>query len=470
MTSDYRQKEQHQKILQQAMSQHEKDIAYVIHPQTNLSAHEKTGPMIINRGDGIHVYDDQGKEYIEGVSGLWCASLGYSEERLINAAMEQMRALPYGQTFAHRSNEPTIALSEKLIELAPVPMSKVLFQSSGSEANDTAIKLAWYYHHANGNPTKKKVIGRVRGYHGTGLATASVTGLPHMHSDFNLPFNWVLHTDCPHYYRFAKDGETETEFTDRLIGNIAQMIEKEGPDNIAAFFAEPILGVGGVVIPPKDYFPKLQALLKKHDILLVADEVICGFGRTGNMWGSQTVGMEPDMITCAKALSAAYMPISAVLVSNPIYQAMVFESETIGTFGHGYTYGGHPTCAAVALETLAIYQENNIVQHVREVGGYMQQQLAQFKDHPLVGDVRGVGLLAGIELVKDKATRAPFDKPQMTAGKVCDFAEQQGLLIRPIAGETLALAPPLITRPEQIDIIVQKTADALDATYRWLKG
>ncbi len=451
-------------------TQHEKDIAYVVHPQTNLGQHEKSGPLIASRGEGIYIYDDAGTKYIEGMSGLWCASLGFSEERLINAAAEQMRKLPYGQTFAHRSNEPTIALSEKLIEMAPVPMSKVLFQSSGSEANDTAIKLAWYYHHAKGNPSKKKVIGRVRGYHGTGLATASVTGLPHMHSDFNLPFDWVLHTDCPHYYRLAKEGETETDFVNRLVSNLEQLIEDEGADNIAAFFAEPILGVGGVVIPPADYFPKIQAVLKRHDILLVADEVICGFGRTGEMWGCLTVGMQPDMITCAKALSAAYMPISAVLLSQPIYEAMVSESDKIGTFGHGYTYGGHPVCAAVALEALAIYEERNIVQHVREVGDYFLKRLAEFSDHPLVGDVRGAGLLAAIELVKDKTTKAPFDKPQLMAAKVAEFAEQEGLLVRPIAGETLAFAPPLITTKAEIDMIIEKTAIALDATYRWYKG
>ena len=451
-------------------TQHEKDIAYVVHPQTNLGQHEKNGPLIASRGEGIYIYDDAGTKYIEGMSGLWCASLGFSEERLINAAAEQMRKLPYGQTFAHRSNEPTIALSEKLIGMSPVPMSKVLFQSSGSEANDTAIKLAWYYHHAKGNPDKKKVIGRVRGYHGTGLATASVTGLPHMHTDFNLPFDWVLHTDCPHYYRLAKEGESETDFVNRLVSNLEQLIEDEGADNIAAFFAEPILGVGGVVIPPADYFPKIQAVLKRHDILLVADEVICGFGRTGEMWGSLTVGMQPDMITCAKALSAAYMPISAVLLSQPIYEAMVSESDKIGTFGHGYTYGGHPVCAAVALEALAIYEERNIVQHVREVGHYFLKRLAGFSDHPLVGDVRGAGLLAGIELVKDKTTKAPFDKPQSVVAKVAEFAEQEGLLVRPIAGETLAFAPPLIITKAEIDMIIEKTAIALDATYRWYRG
>ena len=451
-------------------TQHEKDIAYVVHPQTNLGQHEKNGPLIASRGEGLYIYDDAGTKYIEGMSGLWCASLGFSEERLINAAAEQMRKLPYGQTFAHRSNEPTIALSEKLIGMSPVPMSKVLFQSSGSEANDTAIKLAWYYHHAKGNPDKKKVIGRVRGYHGTGLATASVTGLPHMHTDFNLPFDWVLHTDCPHYYRLAKEGESETDFVNRLVSNLEQLIEDEGADNIAAFFAEPILGVGGVVIPPADYFPKIQAVLKRHDILLVADEVICGFGRTGEMWGSLTVGMQPDMITCAKALSAAYMPISAVLLSQPIYEAMVSESDKIGTFGHGYTYGGHPVCAAVALEALAIYEERNIVQHVREVGHYFLKRLAGFSDHPLVGDVRGAGLLAGIELVKDKTTKAPFDKPQSVVAKVAEFAEQEGLLVRPIAGETLAFAPPLITTKAEIDMIIEKTAIALDATYRWYRG
>lgn len=452
-------------------SNYSKDISYVIHPQTNLRTHESIGPQIISRGEGIYIYDEQGKKYLEGVSGLWCASLGFSEQRLVNAATKQLNLLPFCQTFAHRSNNPTIELAEQLINIAPVPMSKVLFQSSGSEANDTAIKLAWYTHQAAGKPNKIKIIGRQRGYHGTGAATASVTGLPHLHRDFNLPFDWILHTDCPHHYRFAESGESEEAFATRLANNLEAMILKENPDTIAAFFAEPILGVGGVVIPPATYFEKIQKVLKKYDILLIADEVICGFGRTGNMWGSQTVDMKPDMITCAKALSASYLPISALLVSERVYLSMLEQSDKIGTFGHGYTYGGHPVCAAVALETLKIYQERDIVAQVRETGTYMQKRLQEFSDHQLVGQVRGAGLLAGIELVKDKSTKEPFHPPQKVANYTTQVAETEGLCIRPIAGETLAFAPPLITTEQEIDQIVDITAIALDKTLDFiLKG
>ncbi|MCE9664697.1 aminotransferase [Halomonas sp. M5N1S17] len=449
---------------------HKKDITYLVHPQTNLALHERQGPAVLARGEGVYVEDDQGKRYIEGVSGLWCTALGYSEERLIEAAVRQLRTLPYGQTFAHRSNAPTIELAEKLVQMAPVPMSKALFQSSGSEANDTAIKLAWYYHHAQGKPGKRKIIGRQRGYHGTGLATASVTGLPHMHEEFNLPFDWVLHVDCPHYYRFGRPGESEAQFTERMIGNVEALIEKEGADNIAAFFAEPIMGVGGVVVPPSDYFPRLNVLLERHDILLIADEVICGFGRTGQLWGSQTVGMRPDILTSAKALSSAYLPISATLMTESIYQAMVQQSERLGIFGHGYTYGGHPVCAAVALEALKIYEERDIAGQARAKGDYLASRLEPLREHPLVGDIRGAGLLMGIELVRDKSTKAQFEPSQGVAKQVVDIAEAHGLLIRPIAGDTIAIAPPLIIEEAQLDEIVTTLSLALDRVATGLEA
>ncbi|WP_020680029.1 aminotransferase [Marinobacterium rhizophilum] len=449
-------------------SNKDKDIAYVIHPHTNFRLHEQVGPSIIERGEGVYIVDDSGKRYIEGVSGLWCTSLGFSEPRLVEAATRQLNTLPFCQNFAHRSSQPAIELAEKLIEIAPVPMSKVLFQCSGTEANDTAIKLAWYHHRARGNDRKVKVIGRARGYHGTGVVTAGVTGLPHFHMEFNLPLDWVLHTDCPHYYRFAEAGETEEDFATRLADNLEQMILREGPETIAAFFAEPVMGVGGVVIPPATYFDKIQRVLKRHDILLIADEVICGFGRTGTMWGTQSQQMQPDLITCAKALSSSYLPISAVLISETIYASMKAQTDKVGMFAHGYTYGGHPVCAAVALETLKLYEERNILAQVQENGAYMLQRLNEFADHPLVGDVRGVGMLAGLELVRDKATRAPFDVPQKVAGFAAQAAQDEGLMIRPIAGETLAFAPPLIISRNEIDRMIEMTATALDRTQRWV--
>ena len=341
-----------------------RDIAYHVHPQTDLKGHQTDGPLVIDRGEGVYVWDDAGNRYIEAMAGLWCASLGFSERRLADVAYEQMKKLPYGHTFYSRGHEPSIDLAERLLGIAPVPMSKVLFQCSGSEATDTAIKPVWYYNNAIGRPEKKKIIGRIRGYHGTTAAAVSLSGQPLMHADFDLPFPQFKHTDFPHYYRFHHDGESEEEFATRMADNLEKLILEEGPETVAAFFAEPVQGAGGAIVPPATYFEKIQAVLRKYDVLFVADEVICGFGRTGNMWGSQTYDLKPDMLTCAKALSASYMPISAVLVSEPIYQAMVSESEKVGVFGHGYTYAAHPVASAVALETLKIYEEIDIVARV----------------------------------------------------------------------------------------------------------
>ncbi|GGO85432.1 aspartate aminotransferase family protein [Marinobacterium nitratireducens] len=449
-------------------SNQERDIAYVVHPHTNFDTHEKIGPHILERGEGVYVIDDKGNRYIEGVSGLWCTSLGFSEQRLVDAATKQMSTLPFCQTFAHRSNRPAIELAEKLIEIAPVPMSKVLFQCSGSEANDTAIKLAWYHHRARGHDRKVKIIGRDRGYHGTGAATASVTGLPYYHVDFNIPFEWVLHTDCPNHYRFAQAGESEEAFATRLASNLEDMILREGPENIAAFFAEPVMGVGGVVVPPATYFEKIQAVLKRHDILLIADEVICGFGRTGTMWGCQSQGIQPDLITCAKAMSAAYLPISAVLISETVYESMKEQTKKIGGFAHGYTYGGHPVCAAVALETIKIYEERNILGQVQESGAYLRERLEEFANHSLVGDIRGVGLMQAIELVRNKETREQFNINQQVAGFVSKSAQDDGVIIRPVTGDTLAFAPPLIISRSEIDLIIGATAAALDKTEKWV--
>ena len=446
-----------------------RDVATVLHPFTDLKAHEEDGPFIIDRGSGVYVTDENGKTYIEGMSGLWCASLGFSERRLVDAAARQMAELPYNQTFLGRSHGTTIDLAERLLSLSPVPMSRILFASSGSEANDTAVKLVWYYNNAEGRPERRKIIGRRNGYHGTTVATTSLSGIPDLHRDFNLPIAGVLHADCPHHYRFARPGETEEEFADRLAANLEKLILDEGPETVAAFIAEPVMGVGGVIVPPETYFEKVQAVLREYGVLFIVDEVICGFGRTGNMFGSETFGLRPDLMCCAKALSSAYLPISATFVSEPIYRAMVAESEKIGVFGHGYTYSGHPVAAAVALETLDIYEERDVVGHVRAVAPRFQEVFRSLADRPLVGEVRGVGLMAGIELVADKPGKRPFDPALKVGAYLASRAREYGLIVRAL-GDTVVCAPPLVVTEDEIDKLGTRFHRALaDTEARFLK-
>ena len=445
-----------------------RDIAYYLHPYTNLKVHEKEGPLVITEGKGIYVYDENGKAYIEGLAGLWCTALGFDEERLVEAAMAEMRKLPYYHSFSHASHDVGIDLAEKLVQMAPVPMSKVFFTNSGSEANDTAVKLVWYYNNALDRPRKKKIISRIKAYHGVTVASASLTGLPNNHRDFDLPIANILHTDCPHHYRFAEPGESEEAFATRMAENLEKMILEEGPETVAAFIAEPVMGAGGVFVPPPTYFEKVQAVLKKHDVLFIVDEVICGFGRTGNLWGCETFNLEPDIMTIAKALTSAYLPLGAVLISEPIYQALVKESEKIGIFGHGYTCTGHPVCAAVALEALKIYEERDIVGHVRRVAPRLQDGLRRLADHPLVGEVRGIGLVAAVELVKDKATKESFDPAGAVGIYLSKQAQKHGLIVRAL-GDTIAFSPPLIMTGEEIDEMLARFGKALDDTEAWVR-
>lgn len=440
-----------------------RDIANVLHPYTDLKMHQEVGPVVITHGKGVRVWDDAGKDYIEGVAGLWCASLGFDNERLVQAAATQMRKLPFYHAFSAKSHEPCIDLAEMLIQRAPVPMSKVFFANSGSEANDSAIKMIWYYNNAVGRPAKKKIIGRNRGYHGITLASASLTGLPWNHRGFDVPLPGFFHTMTPHYYGMGEPGESEDAFATRCADELEKLILAEGPDTVAAMFAEPIMGAGGVLIPPRGYFPKIQAVLRKYDVLLVADEVICGFWRTGHYWGSQTLDVQPDILTCAKALSSSYLPISAVMVNDPVFQGLAKQSHEIGTFGHGFTYSGHPVPAAVAIETLKIYDELDIGAHVGRVGAHMQAGLRRrFADHPLVGEVRGVGLIAAIELVADKATKRKFPPAAGIAGRWTKLIEAQGVITRAVAGEMLCLSPPLIITEAEVDDMLDRIGRALD--------
>lgn len=450
-----------------AASSFSRDVATTLHPYTNLKTHQSEGPLVIAGGRGVFVQDERGKEYLEALAGLWCVSLGFSEPRLVEAAHRQMQRLPYYHTFAHKAHDTGIELAERLLSIAPVPMSKVFFVNSGSEANDTVVKLVWYYNNALGRTQKKKIISRTKAYHGVTVATASLTGLPNNHRDFDLPIANVLHADCPHYYRFSSPGETEEAFATRMAESLEQRILKEDPGTVAAMIAEPVMGAGGVILPPATYWEKIQAVLRKYDVLLISDEVICGFARTGHMWGTTTYGMQPDMLTCAKALSSGYLPIAAVMVSSRIYDALVSESEKIGVFAHGFTYSGHPVPSAVALETLKIYEERDILGHVRKVAPRMQEGLRRFASHPLVGETRGVGLLGAIELVADKSTKAPFD-PKLGAGAfLAKRAHHHGLIIRPI-GDTIAFCPPLIVNEGEIDLMFDRFSRALDDTAAYI--
>jgi 4-aminobutyrate--pyruvate transaminase len=444
-----------------------RDIAYQVHPQTNIRLHEAEGPLIIARGEGAYILDNEGRRYLDAMSGLWCVSLGYSDKAVKEAVKAQIDDLAYFHLFAHRSNNPSIDLAQRLIEKAP-GMSKVIFQCSGSEANDTAAKLIWYYWNARGRPAKKKIIARRRAYHGTGIASGSLTSLPNIHREFDLPLDRFLHTTCPHFYREGRPGESEAEFVARMADELEQLILAEDPNTVGGFFAEPVMGTGGVVVAPAGYFEAIQKVLKKYEILTVSDEVITGFGRTGSYWGAETVGYSPDIITCAKSLSSAYLPISAVLISEPIYEAMRAQSDKVGVFGHGYTYGGHPVCAAAALAAMQRYDELDTTRNARENGAYLQQRLQAFADHPLVGEVRGIGLMAGVELVRDKETRVPFD-PALAFGLACSkFALERGLVTRNL-GDTMSFSPPLIVGRKEIDEIVTIFAAALDETLAWTK-
>jgi 4-aminobutyrate--pyruvate transaminase len=440
-----------------------RDIANVLHPNTDLKMHQEIGPVVITHGKGVRVWDDSGKEYIESVAGLWCASLGFDNERLVQAAATQMRKLPFYHAFTSKSHEPVIDLAEMLIARAPVPMSKVFFANSGSEANDTAIKMVWYFNNALGRPNKKKLIGRIKGYHGITLAAASLTGLPANHRSFDVPLDRFIHTVTPHHYHGALPGESEEDFATRCADDLEKLILAEGPDTVAAMWAEPVMGAGGVIVPPATYYEKIQAVLRKYDILFVADEVICGFWRTGNYWGSQTMNMQPDILVCAKALSSSYLPISAVMVNDRVFQALSTESHKIGTFGHGYTYSGHPVPAAVAIETLKIYDELDIGGHVGEVGPYLQASLrSRFADHPMVGEVRGLGLIAAIEFVADKATHANFDPAAKIGARLVKLCEANGVISRALPGDVLAFSPPLIITKAEVDEMLDRMTTALD--------
>ncbi len=444
-----------------------KDLRHLLHPTTNLAQHQANGPRVLTRAEGAYIWDNQGNQYLEAMAGLWCTALGYGEEELARVAYEQMKNLSYNQLFGGKTNEASVLLAEKLKAMVPMDAGRVFFGLSGSDANDTQVKLMWYYNNSVGRPEKKKIISRTRGYHGVTVASGSLTGLPPFHKHFDLPIPGILHTDCPHYYRGQEGGESEAEFVDRIVGNLESLIAREGPETIAAFIAEPIMGAGGVVVPPAGYYQKVQALLKSHDILFIDDEVICGFGRTGRPFGAETFGIEPDTMSVAKAVSSAYLPLSAVLLPEFMYEAFTAMSAELGNFSHGFTYSGHPVCAAVALRNLELMEERDLFAHAARMGDLMQDRLAQLAEHPLVGEVRGAGLIGAVELVADKETRAAFPASRGVGAYCMGRCEANGLISRAM-GDSMALCPPLIITDAQIDEIFSKLELALNETLTWV--
>jgi len=440
-----------------------RDLESLLHPVSPLAELDPHKQVVIERAKGIHLWDSAGNEYIDGLAGLWCTALGYGNEEIAQVAYEQMKKLSYGHLFFERSHEGAIELAERLKAMVPGEFSKVFFGLSGSDANDTQIKLIRYFNNALGRPEKKKIISRQKAYHGGSFASASATGLPAFHKGFDLPAEGFLHVSCPHHYRFGQPGESETEFATRLAKELADLILQEGPETVAAFIAEPIMGAGGVLVPPETYFEKIQVVLREYDVLFIDDEVITGFGRTGNAFAAQTFDLHPDTMSLAKSLTSAYLPLSAVMVPESIHDALLSIGPEWGLFGHGFTYSGHPVSVAVALAVLEIYERENVFERAAKRGEYFQARLREFADHPLVGEVRGRGMIGACELVAERATGKAFPV-EAGVGQAClRRLKAAGLLSRAM-GDSIALCPPLVATESEIDEIFARYRRGLDAT------
>ncbi|XP_006351980.1 gamma aminobutyrate transaminase 2 [Solanum tuberosum] len=424
------------------------------------------GPLVIDRAEGSYVYDVNGKKYLDSLSGLWCTVLGGSEPRLIEAANKQLNKLAFYHSFWNRSTKPSLDLAKELINMFTAnKMGKVFFTNSGSEANDTQVKLVWYYNNAIGRPNKKKIISRKNAYHGSTYMTAGLSGLPSLHLKFDLPPPYILHTDCPHYWNNHLPGETEEEYSTRLANNLENLILKEGPETVAAFIAEPVMGGAGVIIPPETYFEKIQAVLKKYDILFIADEVICGFGRLGTMFGCDKYNIKPDLVSIAKALSGGYIPIGAVLVSEEISKVISAQSNQLGVFCHGFTYSGHPVACAVALEALKIYKEKNITEVVNKLSPKFQEGLKAFIDSPIIGEIRGTGLVLSTEFVDSKSSNDPFPLEWGVGTYFGSQCEKHGMLVS-FSGDHVNMAPPFTLSLEELDEMISIYGKALKDTEK----
>ena len=438
----------------------------MIYPTTNPAMSET---MVVARAEGPYIYDKQGKRYLEGMAGLWCTALGYGNEEIIEAAERQMRELSFSHMFGGKTHSSAIELADKLAAMVPMQDGRVFLGNSGSDANDTVLKLIRYHAEASGQPNRIKVIAREQGYHGVTLASAALTAIPTNHAHFQLPFEalGVLRTGSANYYRGANEGESEAEFVARRAQELEALILAEGPETIAAMIAEPVSGAGGVIVPPDGYFEAIQPVLDRYGIWLWDDEVICGFGRLGTDFGANKMGMRPQMMTLAKALSSAYVPVSAAIVQGDIADCINASATEVGVFGHGYTYSGHPLGCAVASKVIDIYVRDKIFDHAATVGNYLQARLREFTDHPLVGEVSGVGMIGAVELVADRASGKPFDG--MKVGQFCaKAAEDNGLVIRPLGGNRVAVCPPLIIETTHVDELIEKFSAALNLTLDWV--
>lgn len=432
------------------------DRRSVLHPFTQLKefATGKIGdPVIVETGKGIRIQDAHGNELIDGFAGLYCVNIGYGRADVAEAISRQAYRLAYYHSYAAHTTDELATLSDRLVKMAPGKMSKVFYGMSGSDANETQAKLVWYYNNLRGKPKKKKIISRQRGYHGCSVVSGSMTGMSFYHDHMDLPVPQIVHTGVPHHYWGGKLGETEVEFSKRRAAELDQLIEREGPETVGAFIAEPVLGTGGITPPPEGYWEAIQAVLRKHDVLLIADEVITGFGRTGSMFGCGHYGIEPDLVTIAKGLTSGYFPLSAAIVGEKVYKVLEDGADRVGAFSHGYTYSGHPIGAATANAVLDIVEREDLPGNAATAGAYFQKQLkAKFAQFPIVGEVRGVGLMGAIEFVADREKKLAFDAGLKVGARVSKAARDRGLIARAMPhGDILGFAPPLVITKAEID-------------------
>jgi L-2,4-diaminobutyrate transaminase len=443
------------------------DREHLFHPSTHIGKHARgeSPERVIAGGKGIYIVDDAGRESLDAFAGLYCVNVGYGRTEIAEAIADQARRLAYYHAYVGHATEAAIRLAARIIGYAPQGMRAVYFGLSGSDANETQLKLIRYYNNCLGRPAKKKIISRWRGYHGSGLATGSLTGLDAFHRAFDLPLPGFFHTRAPYFYRESRPSESEADFSARCADELEQLILEEGPETIAAFFGEPVLGTGGLVPPPAGYWDAIQRVLKKYDILLVADEVVTAFGRIGRWFGCERYGIAPDLITLAKGMSSAYLPISGVVVGERVWKVLQEGTDRLGAFGHGWTYSAHPVCAAAANANLDIVERENLIGHADEIGGYFQAALRDaFSENPIVGDVRGVGLLAAIEFVADRDDRTPFDPALSVGARVAQACLDRGMVARAMPqGDILGFAPPLVISKGEVDKIVAITKAAVDA-------
>ena len=438
------------------------DSEFHLHPFTDTKHLKDVGSRIVTDADGIYIWDSDGNKIIDGMAGLWCVNIGYGRKELIEAATKQLQKLPYYNTFFMTSHPPVIELSERLVNITPAQFNHAFFTNSGSEANDTVIRMVRRYWALQGKSSKHVVISRTNAYHGSTFGAASLGGMSHMH-ECGIPIPGISHIQQPYWYQDGNGLDPDT-FGIQVAQSLAEEIERLGVENVAAFIAEPIQGAGGVIVPPATYWAEIARICNQYDILFVADEVICGFGRTGKWFASDYFGLNPDLMVMAKGLSSGYLPIAAVMVSDDVAAVMI---ENGGEFAHGFTYSGHPVACAVASENIRILDEEGIVDHVDvETGPYFQARLRELSDHPLVGETRGVGLIAGIELVKDKATRTRFDSDLKVGIRCRDFAAENGLIMRAVE-DSMVLSPPLIITKPQIDDLIAIAAKSLDETLQY---